>query len=387
FRRRRAYGRRGPLATAGPPAFSAGGLTNPTGFTWDAAGVLYVAEADRTGVPAGPAVEPVPGTPDAAAAGAQPTVPGVGTAHAGAQSGSVVKITNGCPATVADGFASATNPDLGWALGVSAVAFLDGQLYALVDGGGAATENPDLPNGVYTVNPDGTSAVVADLSAWLRVNDVSRPHEPLTPDGQPFGMIAGADALWVTESNHGQLLRITPDGAILRVADFSPLGDTVPTGIAAAPDGGWYVGFRSPPPFAPGTSKVMKVAADGTATDVWTGLSTVTGVAVGPDGALYAAELTTGEGSGVTPPFVIPGSGKVVRQTGPAASADVATGLSSPTWLAFGPDGGLYVDGPAIGAYHGEGMILRLDPAATTAVDASMVAPMAACPTDATPTP
>jgi hypothetical protein len=283
----------------------------------------------------------------------------------------VVKIVNGCPITVASGFPSATDPNLGWAFGVSAIAFLNGQLYALVDGGGASTQNPELPNGVYRVNADGTHTLVADLSAWLGANEVADPHEPLTPDGEPFAMIASTDALWVSESNHEQLVRITPDGAITRVMDFSPLGDIVPTGLAPAPGGGLYVGFLSPLPFKAGTAKVMKVDADGRATDVWTGLTAVTAVAVGPDGTLYASELTTGPDSGTKPPFVIPGTGKIVKQTGPSSSVDVVTGLTAPDSLAFGADGGLYVGGPAIGAYHNEGMILRLDPSATSAVDVS----------------
>lgn len=369
-----------PVGATGSATVVASGLVNPKGFTWGPDGVLYVALADSAGAPAGPEIEPVVATPaDAATAGAQPTVPGVGSAHAGGHASRVVKIMEGCPVTVADGFPSATDPNLGWASGVSAVAVLGGHLYALVDGGGAATQNPDLPNGVYRVNADGSKALVADLSAWVRANEVAKPHEPLTPDGEPFAMIAGPDALWVSESNHEQLLRITPDGKITRVVDFSLLGDIVPTGLAFAPDGGVYVGFLSPLPFAPGTAKVMKVDASGAATDVWTGLTTVTGVAVGPDGTLYAAELTTGAGSGTTPPFVIPGSGKIVKQTGPNTSVDVATVLSAPTALSFGPDGGLYVSGPAIGAYLGEGMILRLDPAATTVVDMAAITSAGDC--------
>ena len=357
----------------------ASGLINPKGFTWSPDGVLYVALADHAGAPTGQTVEPVPSTPAIATPAGEPTVPGVGGAHAGGHTASVVRITDGCPVTVADGFPSATDPGLGWALGVSAVAFLGGQLYALVDGGGEVTQNADLPNGIYKVNADGSKTLVADLSAWLRANEVAKPHEPLTPDGEPFAMTAGTDALWVSESNHEQLLRITPDGAITRVVDFSLFGDIVPTGLAAAPDGGLYVGFLSPLPFTAGTAKVMKVDASGKATDVWTGLTAVTAVAVGPDGTLYATELTTGAGSGTTPPFVVPGSGKVVKQTGPSTSTDVATGVDAPASLGFGPDGGLYVGGPAIGAYQGEGMILRLDPSTTDAVDLAATTPAKAC--------
>lgn len=372
------------ISAAGSATIVASGLKNPKGFTWSQDGTLYIAEADQ-GAPVRPQVEGSPelpaGTPDASA-GAKPTVPGIGQTHAGSQLGSVVKIAGGCPVPAATGFPSVTDPNLGWAFGVSAVAFLDGHLYALVDGGGASTQNPNLPNGVYRVNDDGSHMLVANISAWIHDNKVSDPHEPLTPDGEPFAMIANGGALWITESNHEQLLRITPDGAITRVVDFSPLGDTVPTGLVAAPDGGVYVGFLSPLPFTDGASKVMKVDASGKATDAWTGLTAVTGVAVGPDGALYAAELTTGAGSGQQPPFVVPGSGKVVKQTGPSTSADVATGLTAPTALVFGPDGGLYVSGPGIGSYNGEGMILRLDPSSMTEV-AMTARPSAGCATGA----
>lgn len=371
------------LAQADHAKVVASGLINPKGFTWSPDGIIYVALADRTGGALRAQVEPIPTSPATAkaatATAAHPTVPGIGSTHAGTQTGSVVKIVDGCAVTVASGFPSATDPNLGWAFGVSAVAFLDGELYALVDGGGVSTQNPDLPNGVYRLNADGTPTLVADLSVWLRANEVAQPHEPLAADGEPFGMIAAGNALWVTESNHEQLLRITRDGTIARVADFSPLGDTVPTGIAAAPDGGVFVGFLSPLPFAAGTAKVMKVAADGTATDVWTKLTAVTGVAVAADGTLYAAELTTGPGSGAKSPFVIPGSGKVVKQTGPSTSEDLATGLSAPTWLAFGPDGDLYVNGPAISAYHGGGMIFRLDPTSNKAIDVTGAAPTTVC--------
>lgn len=182
---------------ANDPTVVASGLINPKGFTWAPDGTIYVALADAAGPPRAQ-TEPVPATPAAdASAGAQPTVPGVGEAHAGSQSASVVMIENGCPVTVATGFPSATDPNLGWAFGASAVAFLDDQLYVLVDGGGTSTMNDALPNGVYLVQADGTFSLVADLSAWFRANPVAEPHEPITPDGEPFAMVAHDGALWV----------------------------------------------------------------------------------------------------------------------------------------------------------------------------------------------
>ena len=94
----------------------------------------------------------------------------------------------------------------------------------------------------------------------------------------------------------------------------------------------------------------------------------MTGVAVGPDGTLYASEMSTGNLE--EPPFAVPGSGRIVHQTGPDSSEDVATGLMFPIGLAFGPDGGLYVAMPAFGADSGGGTISRIDLTGTAAATA-----------------
>ena len=100
-------------------------------------------------------------------------------------------------------------------------------------------------------------------------------------------------------------------------------------------------------------------------TEVWTGLTAVTDVAVGPDGTLYAVEMSTGNLD--EPPFLVPGSGRIVRQTGPDSSEVVASGLMFPVSLAFNPDGVLYVSMPAVGAPNGEGMVARVSMAGTAA--------------------
>ncbi|HEU5434461.1 MAG TPA: ScyD/ScyE family protein, partial [Thermomicrobiales bacterium] len=181
------------------------------------------------------------------------------------------------------------------------------------------------------------------------------------------------------------VLSVTPDGTIRRVADLSA-EHPVPSAIALDPKGGVFIGNLTAVPFADGAAKVIHVAPDGSVTTVWTGLTTVTGLAVGADGTLYAAELSTGNLQ--QPPFLVPGSGRVVHQTGPASSEDVATGLMFPIALRVGPDGALYVAMPAIGADQGGGTIARLTPSgeagATTAAP-SCPAVGAATPVSATP--
>lgn len=83
----------------------------------------------------------------------------------------------------------------------------------------------------------------------------------------------------------------------------------------------------------------------------------VVGVAFDQQGRLYALESSTGNLP--APPFLMPGSGKVVRVTSSGLET-VAEGLTFPTAMTFGPDGQLYVSNKGFGFKEGEGEILKL---------------------------
>jgi sugar lactone lactonase YvrE len=197
-------------------------------------------------------------------------------------------------------------------------------------------------------------------------------------------MEAGTDRLWITEAVGGRIITVTPDGTVTLVADVSE-GHPVPTGMALAPDGGVYVGFLTAIPYTDGTSKVIHVAPDGTVTDYWTGLTAITDLVVGPDGALYAAEMATGNTE--EPPFLTPNSGRIVRMTRPDTLEEVVTGIDAPAYLGFGSDGALYLTTPAFApdAGGGHGELLRIDLTSGPPISlADMVAPGLTCAT-ATP--
>jgi hypothetical protein len=348
-----------PPAATGSLSVVLGGLTNPRGFTWADDGTLYLALAG-TG---GPNQVIAEGTP---------------FPFFGGTTSSIVKIVDGCPVPVAEGFASFIWTDPGWVWGVMDVAFLNGQLYALSGGGGADTGQPEHPNGVYAVNADGTSTLVADLSAWFRENPTTFIPPDYGADGSLFDMEAGTDALYVSEAVGGRVLKIAPDGTITLLSDQSE-AHMVPTGIALAPDGGVYLGFETTIPYPEGSSKVIHIAADGTSTDVWTGLTAVTDVVLGPDGVLYAAEMSADTLD--EPPYLQLGTGRIVRQTGPDSLEVLVEGIDYPAYLGFGPDGALYADGPAFGANDGEGWLGRVE-----MNGGGMAVTPAACPAMATPT-
>jgi hypothetical protein len=83
------------------------------------------------------------------------------------------------------------------------------------------------------------------------------------------------------------------------------------------------------------------------------GFTTVVAVDFGPDGLIYALELSDQAGNPA------PGVGKVVRVTNSGQIEDVVTGLSVPTGMTFGPDGALYVSNFGA-APAGAGQILRI---------------------------
>ena len=246
------------------------GIANPRGFTWGADGTMFLALSGTGGDNPGPE----------------------GSPFSGGHTASVAVVRDGAVTTLAAGLASSVWRDIDWVWGVMDVAILGDQLYALVGGGGAIHGNPDTPSGVYRIDADGTSAVVADLGTWVDENPVAHtPPEGAPNNGSFFAMVPVGETLWVVESVNGQVLQVTPTGTISRIADLSE-GHLVPSGIVTAPEGGAYVGYLTSAPYPAGAAKVSHVALDGSVDDVWTGLSAVTGLTLGPDGTLYAAELS-----------------------------------------------------------------------------------------------
>lgn len=324
----------------------AAGLSSPRGMTWGADGALYVALAG--------------------AGGTDPGTPTTGPDFHGGPTASVVHIEAGCPVAVADGLPSTVNKG-GGVTGAADVAILGEHLYALIAAGGAVFGTPGSTTGVSRVNADGTTTLVADIAAWLAANPPDKAGWTAPPEGYPnagnlFAMVAddAAGALWVVDALNGLIFTVTPDGTITLAANLSA-EHPVLTGIAVDPAGGIFVGNLTPAPYVNGTAKVRHIAPDGTVTDAITGLTAVTGVAVGSDGALYAIEMSTG-GTADSP--LVPGSGRLVRQTQGTSFAEVVTGLMLPVALKTGPDGALYIAEPALKAADGSGQIVRVDLAA-----------------------
>ncbi len=312
-----------------PVSVAASGLINPRGVAFDpATGELLVASA------------------------------GVGGATA-----QIVKIVDGCPVISVDGLPSAGSVD-GEAIGVADIVYVGDTLYTLVAGGGAGHGNPDVTSGLYKVNADGTTELVFDLEAFISAVPV--PSTPVADDfdvaGNPYSMAVTADgsAILIAEANSEQIISVDlATGDATRAIDLSA-EDSVPTGVAVTPEGNIIVATLGMH-MAPGAAAVYEYAPDGTRTELATGLTAITGVAVTGEGHVYVVEMYDGASDPMAGP-----SGRLLEITDGGVE-EIATGLLMPSAVEAGPDGDLYISTPAMGAGTPIGSVLKVDVDGVTA--------------------
>ena len=334
----------------------ASGLNDPRGLAFGPDGALYIAEAGTGGTNS---------TVGTCTQGLPPIGP-----YKGGPSARVSKLApNGTLSALATGLPSfvAMQGDI---IGVADVAFLDGKLYALIGGGGCSHGNPNLPNGIVKINlSNGKWDYITDLSLFYMEHPAAYPDAAdFEPDGVPYSMIAHKGRLFAVEPNHGTITATTPDGETKEVMDFSlHFGHVVPTSIVDN-DGNLYIGNLGLFPIASRWERVTTLSRDigfhetmpglGTGSadlkvfrvaGSRAGFTTVVSLKVGPDGLLYALELSDTPGG-----FPNPGDGKVVRLNADGSIQTVITGLSLPGGMTFGPDDALYISnagdlGPGMG--------------------------------------
>jgi hypothetical protein len=269
---------------------------------------------------------------------------------------------DGVRTTVTDELpSSATNPASGgFVSGVADVEFIGDQLYALLGGAGCSHGLANTTNGVIRVKKNGKWSLVADLSAFQKAHPVANPEpDDFEPDGTWYSMIAGGGLLFAMEPNHGELDLISPFGFVHRVSDISASeGHIVPTSVAFH-NGYFYFGNLGVFPVVPGSSNVYRLNPfTGKITVFASGFTTIQGLTFDSRGRLFVLESMTAPG--LPGPGQL-GTGTIVRVRHHGSVETVATGLSFPTAMTFGPDNKLYVSNFGFAAPPGAGQIVRID--------------------------
>jgi len=250
--------------------------------------------------------------------------------------GKIRPVATGLPFTLDSG------PGSQYPAGPSAVSYLDGDLFTLI--------------GESSSNRFGRLYKMVGASDFVPVTGPTGIDLPATNRlANPYDLVVAPEAGgWVvSDSGRNALVAVSRSGKttdyfrfdLFPIPGRKHLVEVVPTGITRGLDGALYVGSLTGFPYPDGMATVWRVQDrnnDGDAMDTGevqtfvTGLSTVTDLAFGQDGALYIAEFTSNmmaviEG-GPLRETVFDHPGRILRWDG-AELSTVVSDLISPTAL------------------------------------------------------
>lgn len=237
-------------------------------------------------------------------------------------------------------------------VGTAGVVFRDRELY-IVQGEGAG----DLASALLRLHPD--------RDAVDKVADLYFFEGRYNPDGgeresNPFSAVydAGTDVFYLTDGAANDLLRVHPTGDVEVVAVWQD--NRVPTGLARGPDGALYVSLFSPFPYDPNSGRIDRVTPDGAVQTAVANLTTPIGVSFDPNGTMYVLEFSAGFQLRPTLGF-LPDSGRLLR-VAEGSREVIADRLSFPTGVLARNDGSFLVSVHGAFSKAGSGAVLRIVP-------------------------
>ncbi len=320
------------------PIVIASGLDNPRGLNFGPDGALYLAEAGRGGTDAcgpGPLGGPMCLGP----------------------SGAITRISGRTKQRIITGLASYASPDVGaQAFGPADVQFTPyGDGYFVVQG----CVLPSATCGrLFRIGSHNSIHEVANLFAFEGTNNPDGLHPG---ESDPYGLLALNHQRVVADAAGNDLLSVSDTGAISVLAVFPQRTvsglqmDPVPTAVLQASDGSFIVGELNGVPFPVGGARIYRVVPGHAPTVLADGFTGIIDLAQGPNGSTYVLEiaensLASGDPTGALIRVNRDGSRKTIMDQG----------LSSPTAIAVGDDGDLFISNH--GQEAGVGEILRIHP-------------------------
>jgi hypothetical protein len=373
-----------PVGTPAPPPgceVIADGLMNPRQLDVASDGTIYVTEAGIGGDEVVTGIEEVEEEREVVASPVATPVEEPAPPATRGDTGQVTAIApDGTQSVVASGLPSYSD-----GVGPAGVVAADGQLWVAIGGSYGILGIEPLENEGFVVSIDvatGDVTPLADLGAYEVQNN---------PDGTDvnpnlYGMDLGADGqLYVADAGGNTVYRVdpatgdftllgivpqrTPAGEPVTTGPATPVASppagepgnlhAVPTAVFTGADGNIYVGLLGA--LVPGVGAVTVAQADGTFRDVAVARTAVVGVALGPDGLLYASEISLNIASDP------PAPGDVVRFETDGTVTPILGNIAAPNGIGFDQAGNLLVIVNSI-AFGPEpnGQVLRCTPTIST---------------------
>jgi hypothetical protein len=325
-----------PLTAQSSMLVVASGLDNPRGLSFGPDGALYVAESGRGGT--SPLCLPTPEPPFPVIRCLGPT-------------GAITRVSGlNVQRRVVTGLPSVAVAPGNVAAGPQDVEFGFGSMWITI---GLST-NPAARTAFEASGVRmGWLARASMNGDWSYQLDLAGYEATSNPDGglvdsNPFKLLLQSDRALFVDAGGNVLNQIDTNLAISTLAVFPrkpvPGGggttmDSVPTSVAATPDGTLYVGELTGVPFPAGAAAVYRLpATGGTPVEVATGFSMIIDLAAAPDGSVYVLEHDI-DG------LLAPGSDGRLTHVRPDGTRTViaSAGLTRPGGVAIGPDGALFV--------------------------------------------